>query len=283
MISTPTPDAPPTSALLVTLSDDLAMASLAMARRFAGGATMWCVAPAWPERANHVAGEFAHPVIAGRKALPAIAVVDADLVERLREIVHSGDLLLALSVTDQREVAAAMRRAPAWGLETIWIGSGVHPEPGAADYVLWVDAVPDVMAGTSDVMAGTSDVMAGTSDVMADTGDFVLLCHHLWELTHVHLEGPGMLEVDDPAPCTRDEVCVTCADEGRLGEIVPAEAADAATKDNHSAVARTARGVEEIDTSLVGTLAPGDLVVIHAGAAIGVVETFLDVDEASAR
>lgn len=255
--------------MLVTLSDDLAMASLAMARRFAGGATMWCVAPTWPERANHVAGEFAHPVIAGRKALPAIAVVDADLVERLREIVHSGDLLLALSVTDQREVAAAMRRAPAWGLETIWIGSGVHPEPGAADHVLWVDAVPDVMAGTFDVMA--------------DTGDFVLLCHHLWELTHIHLEGPGMLEVDDPAPCTRDEVCVTCADEGRLGEIVPAEVADAATKDNHSAVARTARGVEEIDTSLVGTLAPGDLVVIHAGAAIGVVETFLDVDEASAR
>ena len=45
--------------------DDLARAALALARRFAAGATLWCVAPAWPEHARHVAVEFVHPVIMG--------------------------------------------------------------------------------------------------------------------------------------------------------------------------------------------------------------------------
>ena len=45
---------------------DLAAAALALARRFAAGATLWCVAPAWPSHARHVAVEFVHPVIVGR-------------------------------------------------------------------------------------------------------------------------------------------------------------------------------------------------------------------------
>ena len=51
------------------LGGDLALAALALARRFAAGATMWCLAPAWPEHARHVAVEFVHPVIMGKRAL----------------------------------------------------------------------------------------------------------------------------------------------------------------------------------------------------------------------
>jgi hypothetical protein len=232
-----------------TLSEDLAAASLAMARRFAGGATMWCVAPAWPQHARDVAVGFMHPAIVGRRALSAVAVIDGHPVGRLRRLAHSGDLLLAMSASDQVEVVEVMRRAPAWGLETVWIGAGVRPEPGAADHVLWVDA---------------------DSEAVADTGGLVPLCHVLGELIHDCFEHHDLLELDDPAACTKDGVCVTCADEGRLGEIVTAEAVG---KFDHSAVARTASGLEEIDTSLVGTLAPGDLVVIHAGTAIGLIET----------
>ena len=57
---------------------------LALARRFAAGATMWCLAPAWPEHARHVAVEFVHPVIVGKRALPAVSVVDPDPVAALR-------------------------------------------------------------------------------------------------------------------------------------------------------------------------------------------------------
>ena len=45
----------------------------------------------------------------------------------------------------------------------------------------------------------------------------MLLYHLLWELTHVCFEHPGLLT--EPDECT-DEVCITCSDEGRLGEVV---------------------------------------------------------------
>jgi len=63
---------------------DLAVASLALARRFATGATMWCVAPQWPSHGRHVAVEFVHPVIVGTRALPAVSVDAADAAAAVR-------------------------------------------------------------------------------------------------------------------------------------------------------------------------------------------------------
>jgi hydrogenase maturation factor len=74
--------------------------------------------------------------------------------------------------------------------------------------------------------------------------------------------------VDRPAAdeCT-DEVCVTCSDEGRLGEVVLAP-----TDVTGQALVRTAKGEEWVDVTMVGDdfpqVAPNDLVLIHAGAAI---------------
>ena len=59
-------------------AEDLAAAALSLARRFADGATMWCVAPAWPSHARHVAVEFVHPVIVGTRALPAVSLERGD-------------------------------------------------------------------------------------------------------------------------------------------------------------------------------------------------------------
>jgi hydrogenase maturation factor len=56
-------------------------------------------------------------------------------------------------------------------------------------------------------------------------------------------------------------VCVTCSDEGRLGEVVTASG------DGQAAV-RTARGVENVVTTLIDPVAPGELVLVHAGTAI---------------
>ncbi len=85
--------------------------------------------------------------------------------------------------------------------------------------------------------------------------------HLLWELTHVCFEHPGLLAeaADD---CT-DDVCVTCSDEGRLGEVVLSPEAEFSP-----ALVRTATGEEAVDVTLVGDVAPGDLVLVHAGAAI---------------
>ncbi len=227
----------------VGLGDDLAHGALALARRFAAGGTMWCLAPAWPEHARHVAVEFVHPVIVGKRALPAVSMVDPDPVAALRATVRAGDVLLAVSTADVASVAAAVRRSGAWGLTSIWIGAGPRPAPGAADHVLWIEDP------------------GGTA---AHDGRLVLLYHVLWELTHVCFEHPGLLAPEADA-CEVSSTCITCSDEGRLAEVVAvAEAGEASV--------RTASGSEVIDTTIVGSVQPGDLVLVHAGAAIAVLE-----------
>ena len=219
------------------LSADLAAASLVLARLFSAGATLWCIAPAWEPHAQHVAVEFVHPVIVGKKALPAVALTGPDLVATVRMSVRPGDVVLAVAAADQPEVRSVMRRAPAWGATTLWIGSGARPDAGSADHVLWLDD-PDPR--------------------LPATGGFVLIYHLLWELTHVCFEHPGLLAPETPE-CT-EEVCITCSDEGRLGEVVgPGRA-------------RTATGIEDVATVLVDPVVPGDLLLIHAGLAITKVE-----------
>ncbi|WP_310785559.1 hydrogenase assembly protein HupF [Mycobacterium sp. Z3061] len=217
------------------LAADLAGAAFTVARRFAAGATMWSIAPSWEPHARHIAVEFVHPVIVGKRALPAVALTGPDLVDLVRISVRPGDLVIAVAGADDPDVRSVMRRSPAWGATTIWIGSGARPEPGAADHVLWSDD-PDPRVPA--------------------TGGFVLFYHLLWELTHVCFEHPGLLKTEAP-----EDVCVTCSDEGRLGEVL------AATDRDHAAI-RTARGTETVLTTLIGPVAAGDLVLVHAGTAI---------------
>jgi hypothetical protein len=229
---------------LVTVPDDvrgvadvLARSSLALARRFSAGATMWCASPTWPFHAHHVAVEFVHPVIVGKRALPAVTVPPAaDLVATLRASVVPGDIVLVLAEADDPTVLDAMRRGPAWGVETVWIGAGGNrPEPGAADHVIWLD----------------------TDEPLDASERFVRIYHLLWELTHVCFEHPGLLK---PEPECDEEVCITCSDEGRPAEVVSVE--------GDEAVVRTPDGQERIDVSLIDPPAPGDLVLVHAGFAI---------------
>jgi hypothetical protein len=225
------------------LSRDLAVGALAMARGFAGGSTLWCVAPEWPAHAHHVAVEFVHPVIVGKRALPAVAVQEPDPVSALRPVAGSGDLLLAVARSTDERVAALLRRAPAWGLRTFWIGGGPRPGPGAADHVLWL----------------ADD---GRDDELPYSGRLVLVYHLLWELTHVCFEHPGLLR--DGAAC-RDEVCITCSDDARLGEVVE-------VRGSGEVVLRTARGRETADASLIADAGVGDLLLVHAGTAVERVE-----------
>jgi hypothetical protein len=217
------------------LSADLAAAALDLARRFHDGATLWVISPQWEPHAHHVAVEFVHPVIMGKRALPSVALVEPDPVAQARVASNPGDLLIAVASADQPDVVDAMRRAPAWGVLTLWIGSGPRPPAGAANHILWIDS---------------------DDPMVPATGRFVLMYHLLWELTHVCFEHPGLLK-----PTDEETVCVTCGDEGRLGEVV-LEPADG------QALVRTAKGEEWVDVTVLGDVAPNDLVLVHAGAAI---------------
>jgi hydrogenase maturation factor len=221
-------------------AEDLAAAALVMARCFAHGASMWCVAPLWPSHGRHVAVEFVHPVIVGKRALPTVSIAADNAVVTLREVARPGDLLLVMSTADTPGVRDLLLRADAWGMTSVWLGVGPHPAGGAADHVAWVS---------------TADAAPG-----ARSGDLVVLYHLLWELTHVVLEHRGLLE--EPAADTcRDDVCITCSDEGRVAEV--------ASTSGESVVVRVAGQREEIDATLVGPVESGDLVLVHAGVAIG--------------
>ena len=220
------------------LAADLATASMALARRFFAGATLWCWSPRWPQHAQHVAVEFVHPVIVGKRALPAEAVNDPDPIATLRTLTRPGDVLLVVAGAGDPQVRRALRRAPAWGLETLWVGAGTRPPTAAADHVLW---------------------LTDHDEDAVHTGDVVLLYHVLWELTHVCFEHPGLLVEPAGDECT-EEVCITCSDEATLGEVRRVDGADVTVQ--------TARGVDVVDGSLVGPLSFGDLVLVHAGIAI---------------
>jgi hydrogenase maturation factor len=125
-------------------------------------------------------------------------------------------------------------------LTTVWVGAGAEPPAGAADHVLW-DA-------------------GGPSGAARFDGSVERLYHVLWELTHVCFEHPGLLEAPAAADC-EDEACITCADEGRPAEVL-------AVDELGVAAVRTAAGVESVDTTLLGPVTAGDLVLVHAGTAI---------------
>jgi hypothetical protein len=220
-------------------ADDLASASLSVARRFAASATMWCVSPRWPAHGRHVAVEFVHPVIVGKRALPAVSVESPDLVAAVRLLARPGDVVLAIGAADDERVASLLRRADAWGATGVWIGAGPRPPIGVADHVVWRDDLDPSLA--------------------ARGGELVLLYHLLWELTHVVFEHPGLLAAGEAARV--DDLCVTCSDEGRLAEVAVVLEA--------GRVEALAQGhMETIDVSLIEPVRPGDLVLVHAGVAI---------------
>lgn len=217
------------------LGQALAAAALTLARRFSAGGTLWCLSPRWPHHARHVAVEFVHPVVVGTRALPALLAPPGDPVAALRVAARPGDVVLAVADGGDPAVADVLRRGPAWGVDTVWVGAGERPPAGAADHVLWL-----------------ADAHTAPYD-----GSFLLLYHVLWELTSVCFDHPGLLQ--PAAPCA-EEVCITCSDEGRLVEVVGCS--------GPTATVLAAGRTEEVDTTLVGAVQPGELLLVHAGAAL---------------
>lgn len=229
-----------------TPEEALAAAGLWLARRFESGATMWCVAPEWPAHARHVAVEFVHPVIVGKRALPAVAVDAGDAIATVRLLARPGDVMALVASGSSGLASRLVQHARAWGLGTLWLGAGARPA--------MVSGVRQAMAGADHEIWAEGDDAAHA----ARSGDVVVLYHLLWELTHVVFEHPGLLVGESTC---RGEVCVTCADEGRVGEI-------RVVRPDGTAEAVVEGEVELLDASLVAPVSPGDLVLAHAGVVL---------------
>jgi D-sedoheptulose 7-phosphate isomerase len=143
--------------------DELARACHAMARRFSRGGTLFaCGTGAAASDAAHVAVEFMHPVIVGKRALPALAVTTTALV-------RGDDIAIGLDHGDGSTVAGFLAPARRQGALTIAMTAGGGTIE--ADHVLRVP----------------SDDPYVVQEVQETA------YHVLWELVHVFFEHPGLL------------------------------------------------------------------------------------------
>jgi D-sedoheptulose 7-phosphate isomerase len=146
----------------------------AMAERFARGGRLLALgrAPAARSDAHHVAVEFVHPVIVGKRALPALALtVDGgDPAAQLELLAERDDIVIAFDTEEALATAAAR------GCLTIAFDGGSEGEGrGGSAGAEWTFAVPGRDPAVRQELVET-------------------LYHVLWELVHVFFEHRGLLE-----------------------------------------------------------------------------------------
>jgi D-sedoheptulose 7-phosphate isomerase len=145
-----------------TNAESIARACLSMAERFRRGGRLLV----FGERAGrsdvaHVVVEFLHPVIVGKRALPAIALASAEMVD---VIGRGDDVLMVLSPGALQEGDTHLiARAEQMGILTV------------------------TLAG-SCVTAGAHRFDVGCDDPLIVQEVHEMLYHVLWELVHVFLD-----------------------------------------------------------------------------------------------
>jgi D-sedoheptulose 7-phosphate isomerase len=147
--------------------------------------------------AQHVAVEFVHPVIVGKRALPAISLttdvatvtgvaaresLDQVFAHQIRYLAEPDDIALGISAErSSRPVLAGLQTARELGLLTIALAGG---DDGAGED-------PGTLATSQAV---DHLIVARSADPRIVKELQVTTYHVLWELVHVFFEQPGVLE-----------------------------------------------------------------------------------------
>jgi len=190
----------PVSAL-ADQADLVASACHAMAVRFHQGGKLIAFGTGVSSTdAQHVAVEFVHPVIVGKRALPAISLttdiatvtgvaeqnLDEVFAHQIRYLAEPADIALGISTGgistggtstggNSRPVLRGLEAASALGLLTVALAGG------AADKLAASPAVEHLIVARSDDPRIVKELQ-------------VTAYHVLWELVHVFFEQPGVLE-----------------------------------------------------------------------------------------
>ena len=156
---------------LADSADAVARACHAMAARFHRGGTLFAFGSgAAATDAQHVAVEFVHPVVVGKRALPALSLAtDVAFDHQLRQLAGPDDIALGL-------VADGANPSVVQGLEE------------AAELGLLSVA----LTGASPVVADHC-ISVPSDDPLVVKEVHVTTYHVLWELVHVFFDHPGLL------------------------------------------------------------------------------------------
>ena len=254
-------------------AEQIARACHAMADRFqAGGKLVVFGNGTGATDAEHIAVEFVHPVIVGKRALPALSLAedpatltglaarvgfDEIFAHQVRQLAAAGDIALGVSSDGACDnVARALEAAHDLGCLTLALVGG--------------DGGPIAKAPFVD-----HALVARADDPCVVKEIHVTIYHVLWELVHVFFEqtapqpsrqatqvvpqavSPAVSEVE-----CHDEVCITCSDQALPVRVVELRPGDLALVD-------TGSGLEEISVALVDTRV-GGRVLVHAKEAIAV-------------
>ena len=154
-------------------AEDIARACHSMAARFQqGGRLLVCGEGAQRSDVSHVVVEFLHPVVVGKRALPAIALTGDSLRDsalHLAVFARQEDILLVLSAGLVSGMQGeSIVSAASLGLLTVVLSGG--------------DILPP---------RGDHAFMVPSNDVCIVQETHEMLYHVLWELTHVFLDHRG--------------------------------------------------------------------------------------------
>jgi D-sedoheptulose 7-phosphate isomerase len=167
-------------------ADVIARTCLAMADRFGrGGKLIAFGAGAQAADAQHVSVEFVHPVIVGKRALPALSLTSdvttltgiagregptEIFAHQMRLLADPADIALGISLDGHcPEVVRGLETAHRLGLLTVALVGGGGGELVRSRFVQHVLAI-------------------GSADPLLVKEAHVTTCHILWELVHVFLE-----------------------------------------------------------------------------------------------
>jgi D-sedoheptulose 7-phosphate isomerase len=177
---------------LAEQADEVARTCHAMAKRFHRAGKLVVFGNGGPSTdAQHVAVEFVHPVIVGKRALPAVSLtadvatvtgvanragLEAIFAHQVRLLGEPADIALGLSADGRCvNVLNGLQQARDLGMLTVALLGGDGGEiaaSGLADHVL----------------------TAATTDPRVIKEVHVTMYHILWELVHVFFEQPGVLD-----------------------------------------------------------------------------------------
>ncbi len=182
--------ADPTRAL-AGQADAVAAACHAMAVRFHRGGKLVVFGAGGPSTdAQHVAVEFVHPVIVGKRALPAISLTT--------------DVATVTGIAERDGVAAMFAQQIRFLADPADIALGISADGNSVSVLAGLETAADLGLLTVALVGGDGGWIAASAAVdhllMAASDDprvvkemHVTTYHVLWELVHVFFEQPGVL------------------------------------------------------------------------------------------
>jgi D-sedoheptulose 7-phosphate isomerase len=172
-------------------ADAVAAACHAMAVRFHRGGKLVVFGTGGPSTdAQHVAVEFVHPVIVGKRALPAISLTT--------------DVATVTGIAERDGVAAIFAHQIRFLADPADIALGISADGNSVSVQAGLKAAADLGLLTIALVGGDGGRIAASTPVdhllLAASDDprvvkemHVTTYHVLWELVHVFFEQPGVL------------------------------------------------------------------------------------------